>query len=68
MEKRVRYRQDSFTGVDGGSGAGLEDTGSEAEAEGTDFGAEVDARPQERPAREAYERGLRERPTREARS
>jgi hypothetical protein len=61
MGKRVRYRQASFTGVDGGSGAGLEDTGSEAEAGDTDFGAEVDARSQERPAREAYERGPRER-------
>ena len=54
MEKRVRYRQASFTGVDGGSGAGLEDAGSEAEAEDTDFGTEVDARPRERHVHEMH--------------
>jgi hypothetical protein len=62
---------------DGDSGAGLEDTSSwaevedtdsETEAEDTGFVAEADAFPPERFAREARERGPRERPTRGARS
>ena len=41
----------------GGSWAEAEDTGSEAEIEDTGFGADTDACPRERPAREAHQRG-----------